>query len=117
MNLTTPTQDTHCQCDQPEPRLKAVRPAVSLHHDDHGARLHVALPGVPKDRLKLTFRDNSLALEATREELEPTLRYELSLRLHQKLDGNAIQANLSDGVLTAVIPLREESKPKLIPIE
>lgn len=117
MNLTTPTELTPSHCNQPEPRLKAVRPAISLHHDDHGARLHVALPGVSRDRLKLTFREDSLSLEATREELEPPLRYELSLRLHQKLDGNAIQANLSEGVLTAVIPLKEESKPKLIPIE
>lgn len=116
MNLTETTTCPSTTCELRKSAAQVLRPAVSTRQAEDGVRLNVALPGVPKDQLKLSVRDALLTLEATRDQPDSSIRYELSMQLSRKLDGNAIQANLEDGVLTAFIPLKEESKPRQIPI-
>ena len=116
MNLTESSNCQSTHCESKKIAVQILRPAVKTHQAEDGVRLNVALPGVPKDQLKLSVRDSLLSLEATRDQSGTGVRYELSMQLSSRLDGNAIQANLEDGVLTAFVPLKEESKPRLIPI-
>lgn len=112
MNLTNHCCSQSATQEAPGKTARIVRPAVSTRNDESGAHLDVALPGVAKDRLKLSVHQGILSLEAGRGELN----YEMCIQLADRLDGQGIQANLADGVLHAFIPLKEESKPRQIPI-
>ncbi|MEX1048221.1 MAG: Hsp20/alpha crystallin family protein, partial [Akkermansiaceae bacterium] len=88
--------------------------------------LNVALPGVKKEDLKLTFHQAALKIEATRSDEVPegwkthrdtgTKRYALDVRLTPVFDGTKATAKLESGILTLQIPLREEAKPREIEV-
>ncbi len=113
MNLA---ENTCCNAtgtaSKPEIR-KSIRPAVSTREEESGVRLEIALPGVRKESLKLTVHEGLLTLEASRSDV-PAVRYALSVKLAERLDGNRITAALEDGVLKVIVPLREEAKPREI---
>jgi HSP20 family protein len=103
------------------------RPLVSTHEDENGVYLKVALPGVSKENIKLSVHHLNLQIQADRGDAVPEdwkpvgdagprVRYELNARLTERLDGNAVSADLSNGVLSLHIPLREEAKPRQISI-
>ncbi len=94
---------------------KSTRPAVSSRNEESGVRLDIALPGVRKEALKLTVHEGLLTLEAGRSDVPP-IRYALSVKLAERLDGGRITAALEDGVLKIFAPLREEAKPREIAI-
>lgn len=108
---------TCCETSRPEAAFVDVSPAFSTRDDETGTHLHVALPGVKKDDLKLTFHDGSLRLEATRPDAKTPLRYRLSARLASRLDGNAVNATLEYGVLEVKVPLKAEAQPRSIAIQ
>ncbi len=92
------------------------RPQFRLNEDVNGASVHIALPGVRKEDLKLTLHESSLRIEATRRDTDPARRYGLDLRLTTRLDGTKTTASLDSGVLTLQVPVREESKPRQIAV-
>ena len=96
------------------------RPQYRINEDVNGTSVHVALPGVRKEDLKLTLLESSLRIEATRNGEVPqngkTRRYALQLRLSSRLDGTKTTASLESGVLTLKVPVREESKPRQIAV-
>lgn len=102
------------------------RPQSQIAENETGSSVHIALPGVRKEDLKLNFLAGSLHIEAprhanlpenwkTHRAPEPIERYALKLQLTSRLDGNKTTAALADGVLVLHIPTREEAKPR--PIE
>ena len=99
-----------------EPAFVDALPAFFTRDEETGTRLQVALPGVKKEDLKLTFHDGTLQLEAIREAKTP-LRYRLSARLAPRLDVNAVSANLEHGVLEVRVPLKAEAQPRSIAIQ
>ena len=113
MNLT---ENTCCNASgtvsKPE-TAKSIRPAVSSLNEESGVRLEIALPGVLKEELKLKVHEGLLTLEASRADV-PSIRYALSVKLAERLDGNRIIAALEDGILKVIVPLREEAKPREI---
>jgi HSP20 family protein len=110
-----------CETSRPEtvaePSFVDTPPVFSTRDDEAGTRLHVALPGVKKEDLKLTFHDGALHLEAIRPNAKTPLRYRLSARLASRLDGNAVSANLEHGVLEVHVPLKAEAQPRSIAIQ
>ncbi|MGC4015283.1 MAG: Hsp20/alpha crystallin family protein [Luteolibacter sp.] len=97
------------------PRPTTIRPAFSTCEDDAGFRVSVAVPGVRKEDLKLSFRDGLLDLEAPRPG-DGSAVYRLTSRLERRLDGDRIEAKHENGVLEILIPLRQEALPKSIQI-
>jgi HSP20 family protein len=113
------TQATH---DEP-----IQRPLFQSREDEDGATLQVALPGVKKEDLKLTFHQSSLKIEATRSDQVPqewkthrdtggSRRYGLDVRLTSVFDGTKTTASLESGILTLHVPIREEAKPREIQV-
>lgn len=103
------------------------RPLFQSREDENGATLQVALPGVKKEDLKLTFHQSSLMIEATRSDEVPQewithrdtgggKRYALDVRLTSVFDGTKTTASLDAGILTLQVPLREEAKPREIQV-
>ena len=94
--------------------VRSIRPAVSSRDEESGVRLDIALPGVRKEALKLTVHEGLLTLDASRSDVPSAIRYALSVKLAERLDGGRITAALEDGVLKLFVPLREEAKPREI---
>ena len=103
------------------------RPQFHTAEDENGATLHIALPGVRKDDLKLTLLESRLRIDAKRSDEVPEAwqtrrdtgavsRYGLEIRLTPRLDGTRATASLEDGVLRLHVPVREEAKPKQIEV-
>jgi HSP20 family protein len=103
------------------------RPQFRIADTEDGTTVSVALPGVRKEDLKLTLLESSLRIEATRHDevpeswrthrdTGPVGRYGLDLRLSSRLDGTRTTASLDAGVLTLLVPVREEAKPRQIEV-
>ena len=63
MNASMTPTETECQTDGSE---AIQRPNFHAEENDDGATLQIALPGVHKDDLKLTFQESSLKIEGKR---------------------------------------------------
>lgn len=104
-----------------------LRPHFHSTEDDNGATLRIALPGVRKEDLQLTLRESNLTIEARRDDDVPegwkthrdtgrSGRCELNIRLTRRFDGSKAEAKLDAGVLTLLVPVREEAKPRQIAV-
>lgn len=113
----------------PSPELNETihRPQFRITDNADGTAVSIALPGVRKEDLKLTLLESSLRVEANRHDEVPeswkthrdtdsVRRYGLDLRLGSRLDGTLTTASLDAGVLKLEVPLREEAKPRQIPV-
>lgn len=106
---------------------EASLPSDLIEQPDHYV-LHINLPGVGKDGLTLQHQQNRLLVSGQRKEQlsdnqqgrylwqETHSRYARSFELPADANLAEAHAEYTDGVLTVIIPKREESKPKLIPI-
>jgi HSP20 family protein len=95
--------------------------------DEHGVRLWADLPGVAREDLEIRVHDGNLRIEAsarvpTREGLRlqhAEVRvpdFARSFTLGPEFDSSKIEAKLNDGVLTLLIPRRDEARPRRIEI-
>ena len=84
--------------------------------------LRFDLPGVNPDDVDVTVENNVLTVTADRpvEETEevtwmlrerPSGTHRREVRLGDRLDAGNVNANYENGVLTVLIPMREEAKP------
>ncbi len=110
-----------------EPNETIHRPQFRITDNADGTTVNIALPGVRKEDLKLTLHEYSLRVEADRQDEVPeswkthrdsdtVRRYGLDLRLGSRLDGTRTTASLVAGVLKLDVPVREEAKPRQIPV-
>jgi len=85
------------------------------------------LPGVDLDHIDMSVERNvlSVTVERAREDTDdvtwairerPTGRHTRQVRIGDAVDTTHIEASYDDGVLTVVMPLREETKPRKIDI-
>lgn len=110
-----------CQCPTetaPSKELNETihRPQYRIHEDVNGPTINIALPGVRKVDLKLTLHESSLRIEAPRRDADLPQHYRLDLRLTARLDGTKTTATLDAGVLTLLVPVRDEAKPRQIAV-
>jgi len=101
---------------------------MDVLENDEAFMVIASVPGITEEQLDITLNQNVLTIKG---ELMPTYRpenaqYHLrerpfgrftrSLRLPSKLDPDAIEANLENGLLIIMVPKAEESKPLRINI-
>ena len=105
-------------------------PAIDLIETKDAYVVRAELPGVARESIDITFEKSVLTisgqkstmLEAKDEELRVfaaervTGSFSRSLRMPNFIDGDRIQAEHKDGVLTVRLPQREEAKPKQISV-
>lgn len=99
-------------------------PSVNIIEGKEDYRIEVAAPGLDKKDFKLNLDNNVLTITSEKEdkreeEKERYMRREFhyssfkrSFTLPQSVDAANITANHNNGVLTIVIPKREEAKQK-----
>ena len=105
-------------------------PAIDLHETESGYEINADLPGVDKDTLQVSFKDDVLTIEAgsfdaQTERDDPNRvihserrvgKYQRSLRFGKNVDGDAICANYRDGVLNLKLPYAKQELVKKISV-
>ncbi len=104
-------------------------PRVDVHETPENFIVHLDVPGVDKNDIKVKFEDNTLTVtgerkyESRNEEkdfrhVERTYgTFTRSLRLAKDVDAQKIQAAYKNGVLEITLPKAEEVKPKEIEVK
>ena len=101
-------------------------PSVNIVEGKEDFRIEVAAPGLEKDDFKIDLENNVLTISSEREESsekqEDENRYmrrefcyssfRRAFSLPNTVDADKIEANHKNGVLSIVIPKREEAKVK-----
>ena len=103
-------------------------PSVDISETDNGFEVRAELPGVAKDDLSVSVKDNLLTLsgEKRQENSEDTQNFRRVERhygsfqrrftLPSDVAADDIKADYTDGVLTLSIPKPEAAKPTEVPI-
>lgn len=106
-------------------------PAVNISEDKDGFRIDVAAPGLTKEDFKVELNNNVLTISSEKkneneEKEEKIVRREFSyscfrrsFAMPQSIDAEKISATHKDGILSVIVPKREEAKekgPKMISI-
>ena len=103
-------------------------PDVDVIEDKDGIEVHVDLPGMEKEDIKVSVEDNVLTIRGERKavkeekdknyhQVERTYgKFTRSFSLPTQVDGEKIKANYKNGVLKIDLPKAETVKPKEIPI-
>ena len=105
-----------------------IVPPVDIYETENEYTLKADMPGVVKENLEITLDNNILEINGrvTEEDLnEEDLKYSeyklynfhREFNVGRDINANAISANLDQGVLTLIMPKKEEVKPKKIEIK
>lgn len=104
-------------------------PNTDMMETDDAYVIEIDLPGIPKEDVKISFKDNRLTISGERkkeekEEEENFMRRERyfgsflrSFTLPNTVKEDAVKAKYRDGVLTVTVKKTEESKPKTVKVE
>ena len=103
---------------------RVATPAVNIIESKEDFRLEVAAPGLEKTDFKIDIENNVLTISAEKEEKqevkdERIMRKEFnyssfsrSFSLPESMDADKITARHKDGVLSVIIPKKENAKEK-----
>ena len=103
--------------------------AFDIHENEDNYIVHADLPGIDPDDIEVTLHENTLTVSAEneREELREGERhvinerrygrFQRSVRLPETVDGDKVEANFDNGVLTLEIAKSEVTKPRQIPVK
>ncbi|OUJ75237.1 Hsp20/alpha crystallin family protein [Hymenobacter crusticola] len=107
-------RDTLPAANQP---AKSFVPQADILESEHGFELHLAVPGVVKEDVKIDFQEGNLVISGERkapaaEENAPKFRrvetaygtFTRTFRLPDTVDVTAIDAQLADGILRVTLP-------------
>ncbi len=102
-------------------------PRLSVREEEEQFSVSALMPGVDPEKLEMTLLGNSLTLSGERIVDEPkgvtwhrrersAGRFTRSIDLPADVDGDKVQAEFADGVLTVTVPKAAAAKPKRIAI-
>jgi HSP20 family protein len=103
-------------------------PAFDLYEDPDKLTVRAELPGLKKDQIKLTLKDDVLTVSGERKQEADTQNgehirrervfggFERAIALPFPVNQSTIAAGFEDGVLTITLPKAEEAKPRQIAI-
>lgn len=113
---------------EPVSLLQGDKMPVDIVEREDEFHVIVDLPGFEKDEVDVQVTDHTLRIEAERSasedvEEENYIRHERSERsvsrtiaLPDEIDGEAVDAELQDGVLSITVPKTESAKPRKVEI-
>ncbi|MEZ5175134.1 MAG: Hsp20/alpha crystallin family protein [Acidimicrobiia bacterium] len=100
---------------------------LDAYEKDGAYVLRFDVPGVDRDKIEVTVEDRVLTVTAERTMEDtvganwilrerPTGINSRQVRLGDSLDASAVEADYDAGILTVVLPVKEEAKPQKIEI-
>ncbi len=104
-----------------------VAPLMRFNETDSAFEMRLSLPGVEQKGLQVEVENNTLVIEAKRNDPEhaemkcirqefPVVDYQAAYELPDDVDTSAINAKLSNGILTVTLKKREAAKPRRISV-
>jgi len=121
-----PSRDQDQESSSPQ---TVWRPRMDLIETEDAYRLHLDMPGMSRDELNISYKDNELVVSGERtsertDENEEFVRVERSFgqfrrsfTLPHTVDAKTISATYVNGVLTVTVPKTETVKPRQIEIQ
>ena len=106
--------------------IPTVGSLVDIYENEDEILLHVDMPGVEKDNIKLNIDNGTLTLSALRQldtkgvstwEEFGDVEYRRSFSVPQTIDIGKVDAELKEGVLRLHLPKSEAAKPRQIEIK
>ena len=103
-------------------------PALDIREDEDRFEVTVDLPGMRSEDVELTFEDGTLTIRGQREfssderqgqyhRIERSYgSFARSVRLPRVADSERIEASFDNGVLSVLVPKREEAKARTIEV-
>jgi HSP20 family protein len=99
-------------------------PKVNIKNEDNSYKVEVAIPGLNKNDVKVTVKDNILSIEYKKETKEhdstnnekyvhqewSSSEFKNSWNIPENVKVDQIKANIKDGVLTISLPYEKENK-------
>jgi HSP20 family protein len=112
---------------EPTEPARTFVPTTDIFETESALTIVLEMPGVGKDNVDISIEDNILTVQgrldfAKYEGLQPVYteynigHYRRRFSLSNRIDQDRISADMTDGVLTLVVPKAEEAKPKRISI-
>lgn len=108
-------------------RTCVSQPPVSIWESDEKLVAELDVPGVQQSDLAVSVEDGVLTVTGTRKASEHSGEqkhadfrcdsFSRSIRLHESLDPESVEAELDSGVLTLSISRRAEAQPRTIPVK
>jgi HSP20 family protein len=96
-----------------EEEVTVVTPEVCIDHDDTAFYIEVDLPGVDKEHVDLSVGEQSLCVEASRDDIV----YLGCFNLAHAVDESEATAKFDNGLLRIEVPLKAPIRRKRIQIE
>ncbi|HOZ82524.1 MAG TPA: Hsp20/alpha crystallin family protein [Bacteroidia bacterium] len=103
---------------------KSFSPSVNVKESDHEFKLELAAPGLSKDDFKINIENDMLNISAEKKEEQATQNekythkefsyssFKRTFTLPETADREKISAAYDNGVMTLVIPKKDEARPK-----
>jgi HSP20 family protein len=113
----------------PEEREGFWAPVIDIEEDNENIMVKAELPGIKKDDIKVTVRDNMLSVSGERKQEKETKektfhriersygKFSRTITLPTAVDADRIKATYKDGILNITLPKPESIKPKQIDVE
>ena len=106
---------------------RAFMPNADIFETEDALTVVLEMPGVDRDNINISVENGVLTVEGTinfgkYEGLQPVYSeynvgpFRRSFRISSRIDQNNINAEMSDGVITLVLPKVEEAKPRRIEV-
>lgn len=105
------------------------QPPVDIYEDEESVVIKAEVPDIDQKDIEVRIEDNTLMLKGERK-LDQSIQkenyhrvercygpFQRSFSLPTTIDQEKIKANCERGVLTIILPKREEKKPKQITVE
>jgi HSP20 family protein len=103
-------------------------PAMNVWTDEDSAIVTAELPGMDRENIDISVEDDVLTVRGERQpdEMEGATyhrrerrygTFARTFRLPFRVEGDAVEATFSNGVLKIVLPRAEEEKPKKITVQ
>ena len=109
--------------------LASWEPVVDIRENADAYSVHVELPGVKKEEVRITLQNNTLTIRGEKKQeseqkdanfhrIERSYgAFERSFTLPATVRNDKVDASFADGVLTILLPKTEEAKPKEIAVK
>jgi HSP20 family protein len=115
--------------DEDWPQLK-VNDNLDVYETDNEIVVKAAVPGIPSDKVDVTFEDGVLRITAKSEETEEEKKkkkvvyrqqrasyFDYTTTLPRAVDGDKIEAEVNNGIVTVKAPIAPAAKPKKIAVK
>lgn len=103
---------------------------LDVYEEDDKVVVKAAVPGVPADKVEVTFEDGVLRIRAKVEEKEEEKKkkkvvyrmdrvasFDYTTTLPRAVDEKTLEAKVEDGVVVVMAKIAEAAKPKRIPVK